>query len=266
MKIVVLTRKNATSCYTVNRLNPSHDYSIILEKPDKKRVLLKKLKRYIKKNGFFKGTYIFIKFVLELPYILKETKKLLKYIATKLRDKDYNNVKNIYHVNRINNKKTISLIKQIDPKLILVIGTSIISKKIINTVKKKGRYFLNWHAGVTPEYRGCKSEFYCIINNEIEMVGSTIHHVDKGVDTGSIVMQEKIKLTAEEKKQLQYDYKYLRYKNVILVINMLNKLILDLDNNKLKPFRKKVLKSQIYSTPRKEDYKKYYSIVRKNNY
>lgn len=59
------------------------------------------------------------------------------------------------------------------------------------------RHFLpkiNLHPGLLPNYRGCFSVPWSIINNE-KFIGYTYHLIDAGVDTGPIVYQEKIART-----------------------------------------------------------------------
>ena len=52
---------------------------------------------------------------------------------------------------------------------------------------------LNIHPGLLPKYRGRYSIPYVIFNGE-EYFGVTLHWIDKGIDSGEIIMQEKIKI------------------------------------------------------------------------
>lgn len=51
--------------------------------------------------------------------------------------------------------------------------------------------FINFHFGLLPQYRGVNPVLAQMINGETHS-GITIHIVDKGIDTGPIVMQQKI--------------------------------------------------------------------------
>jgi methionyl-tRNA formyltransferase len=53
---------------------------------------------------------------------------------------------------------------------------------------------LNVHPTLLPQYRGPTSLAYVFINHERE-TGSTVHLIDSGMDTGSIVLQKKIPIT-----------------------------------------------------------------------
>ena len=116
---------------------------------------------------------------------------------------------------------------------------------------------------MTPAYRGVKSEFYCVLNNEIDMVGSTIHYLDAGVDTGKIIKQRKI--TLDHSKKSNYNHAFLRFKNVLLALDMFNEILDDIKNDCLVDEITKSSKSKLYSTPRLKDYLKFYYLSLKNS-
>ena len=53
--------------------------------------------------------------------------------------------------------------------------------------------FFNFHPGSLPEYRGADPVFQQIKNKE-KHAGVTVHKLDKGIDTGPVVIKEMIKL------------------------------------------------------------------------
>ncbi|APD89136.1 formyl transferase [Alteromonas mediterranea] len=59
-------------------------------------------------------------------------------------------------------------------------------------VLKTSRYKpINLHPSLLPKYRGCSSLTWAIINNESE-VGFSYHYIDKGIDTGNIILQQSL--------------------------------------------------------------------------
>jgi methionyl-tRNA formyltransferase len=50
---------------------------------------------------------------------------------------------------------------------------------------------INYHAGITPKYRGQQPAYWALTQDDAENAGITVHLVDTGVDTGSILYQEK---------------------------------------------------------------------------
>ena len=51
--------------------------------------------------------------------------------------------------------------------------------------------FINSHLGITPKYRGVHGGYWALINDDHDNYGVTVHIVDKGIDTGAIIAQEK---------------------------------------------------------------------------
>jgi hypothetical protein len=95
----------------------------------------------------------------------------------------------------VNAPETIALIARFDPKVIVVNGTRIISRNVLDSTRAA---FINTHAGVTPKYRGAHGGYWALYNNDPDRCGVTVHLVDPGIDTGAIVDQALIKPTRED--------------------------------------------------------------------
>ena len=81
---------------------------------------------------------------------------------------------------------TYQIVKKFNPDLMFVFGSSIIREPLLSLLPP-GR-FINLHLGISPYYRGSGTNFWPFVNNELEYVGSTILHIDAGVDTGDIIV------------------------------------------------------------------------------
>jgi len=67
----------------------------------------------------------------------------------------------------------------------IVFGSSFIRGKLIDfLIKKKA---INIHAGVSPYYRGAACNFWALYDGNPHLVGSTIHLLSKGLDSGPIL-------------------------------------------------------------------------------
>ena len=88
--------------------------------------------------------------------------------------------------NLINSEDTIKFISQIHFDLVITFGVSILSSETIQNLNNK---ILGIHLGLSPYYRGSGTNFFPFVNNELEAIGYTLMHLDKGVDTGHIVHQ-----------------------------------------------------------------------------
>ncbi len=63
-----------------------------------------------------------------------------------------------------------------------------IFKKEFLTLARYG--FINIHPGLLPRYRGPVPSMWALLNGE-SIVGTTIHYIDQGIDTGDIIAQKK---------------------------------------------------------------------------
>ena len=95
----------------------------------------------------------------------------------------------ITKINSVNAKKVTDIINRENPDYILVNGTRIISRNVLNSTSIK---FINIHAGITPAYRGVHGAYWALVNREKNLAGVTVHYVNSGVDTGEIISQTTI--------------------------------------------------------------------------
>jgi folate-dependent phosphoribosylglycinamide formyltransferase PurN len=95
----------------------------------------------------------------------------------------------------VNSDETIAAIKAAAPKVIVVNGTRIIARRVLEA---SSATFLNTHAGITPRYRGAHGGYWALLGNDREHCGVTIHVVDPGIDTGAIVAQALIDPTKQD--------------------------------------------------------------------
>ncbi len=109
-------------------------------------------------------------------YISKNLKVLKKRTLLKIKKGD------------INKKKYLNKIKKINPDLIILNATSILSKDYIYHFKNK---IINFHAGYMPFYRGSGCNVWAFYFKELKYVGVTIHFVDTKVDHGNIIFRGK---------------------------------------------------------------------------
>lgn len=101
----------------------------------------------------------------------------------------------IIPVRSVNSRECIFALKKINPEIIIVNGTRIISKEVLNCVPAK---FINIHAGITPKYRNVHGAYWALVNNDPENCGVTVHLVDSGIDTGNIIYQQQITISDDD--------------------------------------------------------------------
>jgi methionyl-tRNA formyltransferase len=160
---------------------------VILEEPISKTVFVK---RRIKKLGLWKvlGQILFQLFIVKIldATSVKRKKKILSGYGL---DESEIPGDKIIPVSSVNDKASLDALQRLQPDLVIVNGTRIITRQILNSIPAK---FINTHVGITPKYRGVHGGYWALANNDRENCGVTIHFVDPGIDTGEIIYQKNI--------------------------------------------------------------------------
>lgn len=96
----------------------------------------------------------------------------------------------VAEVENYHSADSIEKLKAARADLGVIFGTNIIKESVFS-IPKMGS--INLHQGLAPYYRGGPPVFWELFNGETE-VGLTVHFVASKVDTGDIVLQEKLPL------------------------------------------------------------------------
>ncbi len=95
----------------------------------------------------------------------------------------------VERVTSVNAPECIALLRKLDPAVVLVMGTRIIAGGVLRAVAVP---FINYHAGITPKYRGVHGGYWALAQSDAESCGATVHLVDEGIDSGAILYQARI--------------------------------------------------------------------------
>lgn len=193
-KIVLLAATHLTTDIVYNCLNKEFGIdTVILEQPENKKVFIR---RRIKRLGWMKVTgQISFQLLISKPLTIFSKKRVAEIIREHRLDVTAIDPAKIVNVPSVNSPQAIALLKELQPDLIIVNGTRIISKKVLAAVNCK---FINTHAGITPKYRGVHGTYWALANNDAANSGVTVHFVDEGIDTGSIISQDFVTPTAKD--------------------------------------------------------------------
>jgi methionyl-tRNA formyltransferase len=101
----------------------------------------------------------------------------------------------LYQANYLKTAEAIDWVRTLQPDL-LVLGfvTAFVPAEMIELARHGG---INYHPSLLPKYRGGSAINWAIINGESE-TGVTIHFIDEGLDTGPILLQEKVDITPDD--------------------------------------------------------------------
>ena len=120
----------------------------------------------------------------------------MKMIASPV--KEYALEKNIeiYQPEKVRkNEEFINELKKINPDVICVVAYGKILPKEILDIPKYG--CINVHASLLPKYRGAAPIQWSVLNGDKE-TGITTMYMDIGMDTGDMILQEKVEIGENE--------------------------------------------------------------------
>ena len=135
------------------------------------------------------------------------------YLANGLKYAEkYSIKKKIFNFQSINisEKNILSILKKEKIKFICLAGFMKILSK--NFIKKFDGKIINIHPSLLPKYKGLNTHIKAIKNKD-KFAGCTVHYVTSKLDSGKIIMQKRIKLSAKEnsnslaKKILKHEHK-----------------------------------------------------------
>lgn len=99
----------------------------------------------------------------------------------------------------INEKQSVDRIKAFEPDLLVsILGNQIFKKPIIELAPKG---CINLHTALLPKYRGLMPTFWVLKNNE-KKTGVSVFFVDKGIDSGPIIVQEEVEIGNRTQEEL----------------------------------------------------------------
>ena len=93
-------------------------------------------------------------------------------------------------------EEVLKLIIKYEIKLLVLAGyMKLLSKNFVNSLPSK--FIVNVHPSLLPKYKGMKA-INQAIDDCAEHTGVTIHYVDEGIDSGSIIKQNSIKINEDD--------------------------------------------------------------------
>ena len=121
-------------------------------------------------------------------------------------------------------EEVLKLIIEYDIKLLVLAGyMRLLSQNFVNSLPSK--FIVNVHPSLLPKYKGMNA-IKQAIDDCAENTGVTIHYVDEGMDSGSIIKQNSIKInendTVETLKDRLQTIEHHLYSNTIKSILIKN--------------------------------------------
>jgi len=101
----------------------------------------------------------------------------------------------LHHVHGINTPEGVSCVSSLQPDVILVYGTGVVGGKVLSLARCAA---LNMHTGISPTYRGSDCAFWPVYNEDLGMLGATVHECTKALDGGKIFGTTRVQLQADD--------------------------------------------------------------------
>ena len=238
--VVLLGGQHDTTWFVYNALKDQFAIEkVILESGGGSRK--KFIQRRIKRLGYWvvAGQILFV--MLCSKWLGKEASGRIEAIKQKMNLDDRKaESSRVVPVTSVNTEVCREELKKASPRVVIVNGTGIIGKK---TLQCTDAIFINTHVGITPEYRGVHGGYWALASNDRENCGVTVHLVDTGIDTGSILYQDTIDPGKSDNFK---SYIYLQYG---AAIPLLKKAVQDALSGSLSPFKKDGAPSKLWYHP-----------------
>ena len=101
-------------------------------------------------------------------------------------------------VSDINHPAILSTIESIEPQLVVVSGTNLLKKPLIEAIGRGGKV-MNLHTGISPYVRGgpnCTN--WALAIRRFDLIGNTVLWIDEGIDRGNLIATEQTRLDRTE--------------------------------------------------------------------
>lgn len=118
----------------------------------------------------------------------------------------------------INDPQSIALLKSYQPDLLVSIAGNQIFKRPIIELAPKG--CLNLHTALLPKYRGLMPTFWVLKNSEMQ-TGVSVFFVDEGIDSGPIIVQERVMIGDRSQEDLIRHTKKIGMDAIIKAIDLI---------------------------------------------
>ncbi|MBV1874844.1 MAG: hypothetical protein KUG80_08675 [Gammaproteobacteria bacterium] len=179
---------------------------------------------HIKDSGIKYSNYMAAIYLYHIPIIF-----ILNLVAKTLRFKHKNmlitqmakkyNIP-LIKINDVNNAEFEKKLSEVKPDIIVSAYFDQIMKEHIFALPNLGT--INFHPGYLPDFPGPSATFWAMKNQG--NVGSTIHYVDAGIDTGNVILRSSVEKN-KAKSVIGMDYEVFSKgaENTLTVLNAIEK-------------------------------------------
>lgn len=232
MKILFIFRESLSSEYILTKILPKYPGAEVIIETGK-TAKYQKLKRTFKRSNVFNWPVDLINLFALFVYSRAST----SYLKSRIRVK---NIKPLLRVSDVNDIECIAAVTSLHPTMIFVFGVGIIRLPFL---KEANAPVFNIHTGIVPQYRNVHSDFWAYKNKDYQNIGVTLMHLDEGIDSGAIALQERVTVASKE-SLFAVQLKLLK-----LIPNQIEKAIILFKQKKLPKVKQSKTSVGFYKTP-----------------
>ena len=188
-KIAIITAGDAIDRYIINELRREFDIKIVIEFYDSQKPQSRNFTQFFSKSKIY--------YLLRSWYLNLYEQRIESHCQKALNPGAVTSIKSIA-AREINSAETANRLKELDVDYLLLLGAPVLKENIFS-IPRLGT--INLHYGITPKYRGGYTLFWPFYFNDTRGAGFTLHWVNQGIDTGSVIAQgfPKLSSSAQEK-------------------------------------------------------------------
>ena len=94
-----------------------------------------------------------------------------------------------------NAPETVRIVSELKPDFVILGQTGIVGRRLL-AIPAVGT--LNAHPAILPDYRGIDCAKWALLNDDLDKIGSTVHWVNSGVDTGNVISKLRYAVTLKD--------------------------------------------------------------------
>jgi len=202
LKVLILTYNDPFAGYVLQKYFEQSD-DFVLDIIESTSLIYKKKKlesifiifgnvglKYFLYVSFYK---VFLSLCSIFEFLYKGRKKSLNNVSLYILKKKFK-LKST-KCDDLNSARFTNYIKSLNPDIIFSIHFTHIINKNILSIPEHGS--INVHAALLPKHAGIAPAFWSLLASD-EYAGVTIHYMDTKLDSGDIIVQEKIKISNDE--------------------------------------------------------------------
>ncbi len=188
MRVIILTNQQGNQVALANKIAEKAEVAAIVFSKN----IPRKTHDFSKRAKLFSSSIAGRTFGRELINVWFEMLRKYKLLYPTLP------TENVVEVQNVNDSATVKTIEKYAPDLIVVSGTNLVGKKVIQAAQKR-QGIVNLHTGISPYVKGgpnCTN--WCLAKNWFHLIGNTVMWLDLGIDTGNIIATEQTPLDGSE--------------------------------------------------------------------